>query len=405
MFRSLRSRLALSHALVLTVILVGLGFWLQLLLAGTLDRSATDDLLAQANGQVKSIEESGEVQPPVDSDTPSEASVQLAIYAYPDDRLVGEPTETPWWLRHYPATVTDLSVAGEHVRVITVPARVEGNVVAWVAAGRSLESEDRLLQQVRLLLIVGGAIAVVASLFAGWWLAGRAVRPVERAYRAQAGFAADASHELRTPLAFIRSGVEVLSEGDPELGAEVLADVDYLTGMTQRLLMMARAERGTMSLERTPIDVGAICRSAGRRSEVAHADQLTVSGPAPLTAIGDGVGLEAALDAVLENVHEHGGGTAELVWAAAGDDAVVSVVDHGPGLPADAAEQAFERFFRADPSRARDTGGAGLGLSLARTLIQAQGGRIWLESTPGGGLTARVALPLSRPRGASSTSG
>ena len=315
MFRSLRSRLALSHALVLTVILVGLGFWLQLLLAGTLDRSATDDLLAQANGQVECIEETGEVQPPIDSDTPSEASVQLAIYAAPDDRLVGEPTETPRWLRRYPGTVTDLTVAGEHVRVVTVPVTVDGEVVAWVAAGRSLEAEDRLLHQVRLLLIVGGAIAVVASLFAGWWLAGRAVRPVERAYRAQAGFAADASHELRTPLAFIRSGVEVLSEHDPALGGEVLADVDYLTGLTQRLLMIARAESGTVSLERASIDVGAICRSAARRSEVAHADRLSIAGPEPLTAVGDGVGLEAALDAVLENVHEHGGGTAELVWA------------------------------------------------------------------------------------------
>ena len=397
MFRSLRSRLALSHALVLTVILVALGFWLQLLLAGTLDRSATDDLLAQAIGQAESIRESGELRPAVDSDTPSEASVQLAIYAAPDGRLVGEPTETPLWLQRYPQTVTDLSVAGEHVRVVTVPARFEGQVVAWVAAGRSLEAEDRLLHQVRLLLVVGGAIAVVASLFAGWWLAGRAVRPVERAYRAQAGFAADASHELRTPLAFIRSGVEVLSERDPELGNEVLADVDYLTGLTQRLLMMARAESGTVSLERTTIDVGSICRSAARRSEVAHADRLTISGPDDLTAVGDRVGLEAALDAVLENVHEHGGGTAELTWAADSDEALVWVVDHGPGLPADAVEQAFERFFRADPSRARDTGGAGLGLSLARALIQAQGGRMWLESTSGGGITARVALPLARP--------
>lgn len=396
MFRSLRSRLALSHALVLTVILVALGFWLQLLLAGTLDRSATDDLLAQAYGQVENIEDSGEVAPPVDSDAPSAASVQLAVYVAPDGRLVSEPTETPLWLRRYPQTVTDLSVAGEHVRVVTVPARFEGQVVGWVAAGRSLEAEDRLLHQVRLLLLVGGAIAVVASLFAGWWLAGRAVRPVERAYRAQAGFAADASHELRTPLAFIRSGVEVLSERDPDLGNEVLADVDYLTGLTQRLLMMARAESGAVSLERTQIDVGSVCRSAARRSEVAHADRLTISGPDDLTAVGDRIGLEAALDALLENVHEHGGGTAELTWTTEGDDALISVMDHGPGLPADAVEQAFERFFRADPSRARDTGGAGLGLSLARALIQAQGGRIWLEATPGGGITARVALPLAR---------
>jgi signal transduction histidine kinase len=152
-----------------------------------------------------------------------------------------------------------------------------------------------------------------------------------------------------------------------------------------------------VSLERGPIDVVAICRSAGRRSEVAHADRLTLTGPDDLVALGDRVGLEAALDAVLENVHEHGGGVAELTWTGSGDEAVVSLVDHGPGLPPELADRAFERFFRADPSRARDTGGAGLGLSLARTLVEAQGGRMWVEQTPGGGLTAKIALPIARP--------
>lgn len=397
MFRSLRSRLALSHAVVLAVILLLLGFWLQLLLARTLDRSATDDLLVQAKGQVEHITESGQVRPPIDSDVPSAASVQMAIYSAPDGALVGEPTETPVWLKPYPDPVTDLTLSGEPVRVVTVRVVVDGTTVASVVAGRSLAAEDRLLHQVRLLFLAGGVFAIVASLGAGWWLAGRAVRPVERAYEAQAGFAADASHELRTPLAFIRSGVEVLAERDPELGRDVLADVDYLTGLTQRLLAMARAEGGAVSLERGPIDVGAICRSAARRSEVAHADRLTHAGPADLVALGDRVGLEAALDAVLENVHEHGGGYAELTWAGSGDEAVVSLVDHGPGLPPELADRAFERFFRADPSRARDTGGAGLGLSLARTLVEAQGGRMWVEDTPGGGLTAKIGLPIARP--------
>jgi two-component system OmpR family sensor kinase len=69
------------------------------------------------------------------------------------------------------------------------------------------------------------------------------------------------------------------------------------------------------------------------------------------------------------------------------------VADHGPGLPPELASRAFDRFARADPSRTRSTGGAGLGLSLARALVEAQGGAMWLEDTPGGGLTARIALP------------
>jgi len=393
MFRSLRWRMAASHALVLLVILLVLGGGVLLLLSRSLYRSATNDLRSAAQSQAEAIRESGEVGPPADSDVPSAASVQVAVYQMPGAQLVGEPTEVPTWLKRYPNEVTDLVVAGEPVRVVTVPVAMGGRTVAWIAAGRSLKPEDQLLDRVRLALLIGGALAVVASLAAGWWLAGRAVKPVQRAYEAQAGFAADASHELRTPLTFIRSGVEVLAERDPELGEEVLAEVDYLTGLTQRLLLLARAERGSVTLEVGPVDIAAACRSAARRSETAHGNHLTLTGPAPLTVEGDRVGLEAALDAVLENVRMHGGGVADIRWTANGADATISVVDHGPGMTSEQADRAFERFFRVDPSRARDTGGAGLGLALSRALVEAQGGHMWVEASPGGGLTASITLP------------
>ena len=192
MFRSLRLRVALSHAFVLVVILLALGGIGQFLLARSLNASVTNELTQAASGVVGHIQEAGAPVRPPDSDVPSQAGIQWAVYAAADGSLVGEPRETPAWLIHYPDPVTDLEVKNEHVRVVVLSATVAGRTAAWVAAGRSMLPEDRLLHRVRWLLLVGGAIAVVLSMGAGWWLAGRAVRPVERAYEAQAGFAADA---------------------------------------------------------------------------------------------------------------------------------------------------------------------------------------------------------------------
>ncbi|MEP7059388.1 MAG: HAMP domain-containing sensor histidine kinase [Actinomycetota bacterium] len=394
MFRSLRFRLALSHASVLAVILVLLGFIVQFLLARNLDASATSELLAAARGQVHRLEESGRAAPPPDSDVPSAAGTQIAVFDNAGT-FVGEPAEAPPpWLRRYPTTVTDARAAMEPVRVVTLPALFEGRIVAWVVVGRSTVAEEELLHRVRLLLIIGGSLAVIASLGAGWLLAGRAVRPVERAYEAQAGFAADASHEFRTPLTFIRSGLEVLAEKDPHLGADVLAEVDYLTDLTQRLLLLARTEGAVATSERVPLDVAAVCRSAALRSARTSATLLTVPEGSAIT-LGDPKALEAALDAVLENVAVHGGGAAAMSWATMEDRVTVSVVDHGPGIGVEHVSRAFDRFFRADPSRTRDTGGAGLGLALARTLVRAQGGQMWIEPTTGGGLTVKLSLPAA----------
>lgn len=391
MFRSLRWRVALSHAAVLLVILLALGGLGQFLLARRLDAGVTSELTTAASGTVERIQEAGAPVPPPDADIPSQAGVQLAVFTAPNGTLLGEPQETPTWLTRYPDPVTDLEVAGERVRVVVMPAEVNGQTVAWVAAGRSMLPEDRLLHQVRLLLLAGCAVAVVVSLAAGWWLAGLAVRPVERAYEAQAGFAADASHELRTPLTFVRQGVEVLAEHDPALGDDVLSEVDYLTGLTNRLLDLARAERG-VELTLEPVDVAEVAASAVHRSERAHGNVLAMSGE-PTGAMADPIALEAVFDVVLENVARHGGGAADVGWRRDTTEVTVWVADHGPGMPEDLHGRAFERFFRADPSRTRDTGGAGLGLALARTLLDAQRGQMELEPTPGGGLTVTFSLP------------
>jgi signal transduction histidine kinase len=390
MFRSLRLRIALSHALVLLVILLALGVTLQYVLSRTLDASVTRQLQTSAAGVAENIGEAGKPVPPPDSDVPSDAATQLAVYGE-TGILVGEHAETPRWLRPGDEPVTDLEVSGQRVRVVTTPVSL-GDQTVWVVAGRSMFAEDDLVHRVRMLLLAGSLLAVIASLAAGWWLSGRAVRPVERAYEARAAFAADASHELRTPLTFIRQGVEVLAASDPALGDQVLGEVDYMAGLSKRLLLLARAEGGP-ALDLQPVAVANPIQQAAERSERALGLRLHVDGVDGLTAMADTTALEIALDAVFENVARHGGGAAEVRAHREGGEVVIAVADTGPGLPADLHGRAFDRFFRADPSRARETGGAGLGLALTRAWVEAQHGKVGLSPTPGGGLTVSIGLP------------
>ena len=393
MFHSLRLRLAASFAVISLVILAIFATLVLVLLARGLDHRATDQLEAEAAGQVQWIKEGGSLAPRGDVDVPSATAIQVAVYATGSSEPSQDVGEEPSWLRPYPSPVTDLRVAGEPVRVVTMPVPMNGVQVAEVVVGRSLEPEEVLFDRVRALFLWGSLIVLGGAAGAGWWWAGRAVEPVERAFEAQAGFAADASHELRTPLAFIRAGVETLVESDPALGAEVLGEVDYLTALSQRLLQLARADRAQLSLERLPVDVGAACRRAARRCTAASGTVLSLDGSDDLVARGDRIAVEAALDAALENVTRHGGGEADVRWTAEDGHAVVRIVDHGPGIPPDLHDRAFDRFFRVDPSRTRGTGGAGLGLSLARSLVEAQAGHMWLEPTHGGGVTAAISLP------------
>ncbi|HXJ62214.1 MAG TPA: HAMP domain-containing sensor histidine kinase [Actinomycetota bacterium] len=402
MFHSLRLRMALSHGAVILTILVFLGVLGQALLARQLDRSATTELRLAVAQAADRLTESQSLSNPPDSDLPGSLPIRVGVFG-PGGRPVDGDEPTPEWLHPRGTGILDIRVAGQPVRTITQPVREQGRLIGTVVAARSLVAEASLVHRVRLLLLFGGVMAVAASMLAGWLLAGRALRPVRRAYAAQAAFAADASHELRTPLAFVRQGVEVLAERDDgrPLGRQVVGEVDYLSSLLDRLLQLARADDGRLHLAAEPIDVAAACAASTRRARVARGVVVEAGGTGRPIVRGDATAIEAALDAVLENVALHGGGSADLRWRAEGGVAVIEVADHGPGLAPEHRQQAFRRFFRADPVRAREHGGAGLGLSIARELVLAQGGSIELDDTPGGGLTVRLGVPLDPAAGAS----
>jgi len=386
--------MALSHGGVLLLILVLLGGVGYLLLARSLDRNATAVARAAVAEEADRVAEAGRLVQPPDSDVPSSAEVRVGLFDA-SGQLVGEPGDVPSWLRPRSDPVTTVQVLGEEVRVITAPLSIRGAPAGTVVAGLSLQPTDKLLDRVRLVLLLGGLAAVALSSVAGWVLAGRALRPVRRAYEAQSAFAADASHELRTPLAFVRSGVEVLAPADPALGEEVVAEVDHLAALTDRLLALARSDAGALPVHVRPVEAGELCAAAAERGRRALGVQVDVvgNGPKSLCCSADPVALHAALDAVIENVARYGGGRATLTLGATDGRVSIQVADRGPGLVPGQRERAFERFYRADPARTREDGGAGLGLSLAKSLIEAQHGSIRLGDTPGGGLTVAIELP------------
>lgn len=400
MFRSLRVRLAITNAAALIVILYVLGGTGLAFLSSSLDRHATEEVeqmvrierLRLALTDEESFTSEGARTYVHSHENPTAATILVGVFDM-EGQVLATPDPLPSWLRPYPERIRDVVVVnGDETRFITERAELGDGTPVLIVAARSLERLHQTLDAVRQMLGVGAVLAVALSAFAGWWLSGRSMKPIAASYDAQRTFASDASHELRTPLTFIRAGVEVLAPSNIDLGRQVLDEIDYMAALTDRMLLLARAERRDIALERQPFDLGDICRSAADRSRVAHGSKLDVDGP-DIQALGDPVVTEMILDVLLENVARYAGGAASIRWSGNGDGIDVVVADRGRGLPEDSHERVFDRFTRIESSRDRDAGGAGLGLPIARSLAMAQGGNLRLSTTEGGGLTATLELP------------
>jgi two-component system OmpR family sensor kinase len=232
---------------------------------------------------------------------------------------------------------------------------------------------------------------------------------IESAFNARAAsearlrrFIADASHELRTPLAAVRAYSELFNRGASTRPDDLARSMQGIERESQRmgvlvddLLLLARLDEGR-PLECEPVRLDEIAREAVETARTVDPTRRLELDVEPATVLGDHDRLRQVLDNLLANVRAHTPPDTSARVSVRHEDAnaVLEVHDDGPGLSQDDLERVFERFYRADSSRARTSGGTGLGLSIVTAVVEALGGSVAVESK--GGTTFRITLPLQR---------
>jgi two-component system OmpR family sensor kinase len=218
-------------------------------------------------------------------------------------------------------------------------------------------------------------------------------------------FVADAGHELRTPLTAIRGFAQFSRQSERDT-AELTAVIGRIDGVAGRmsvlvddLLLLARLDQ-PRPLERKVVDLFDLVADVVTETRVLAQDRelaLEVRADAAYHVTGDPARLRQVIGNLLTNAVKHtpAGTPVTVVLSATGDSAVVEVADEGPGLSVEQAARVFERFYRADPARSRESGGSGLGLAIVAALVAVHGGTVSLRTAPGAGCTFRLELPLA----------
>jgi two-component system phosphate regulon sensor histidine kinase PhoR len=219
-------------------------------------------------------------------------------------------------------------------------------------------------------------------------------------------FVANVSHELRTPLSLIKGFVETLLEGakeEPEICARYLQTIqrhtDRLASLIEDLLSISQLESGRVVLKLERLSMRAVAARIIDALQLKAAErQIRVRNDVPeaLILTADAQRLEQVLFNLVENAIKYGrvGGEVRIGGCAQPSDRVeVWVRDDGPGIPTEAQARIFERFYRVDRARSRESGGTGLGLAIVKHIVLAHGGNVWLESKPAQGASFHFTLP------------
>lgn len=276
----------------------------------------------------------------------------------------------------------------------------------YLIVGRSVSDLERALHTLRDLIIGLGLISLLGTTLGGFFLAERALQPARLAFRRQQAFVADASHELGTPLTLLRSNAEVIlrrrnhfAADDAELLDNIVSETEYMTKITDRMLSLAKLDSGRLILEHEVVDLSdAVERVARRVKNLAAEKNITVE---VTELVPDGLVLadeqliEQSILILADNAIKYTPAGGRLVLGCQSDEStvVVSLADNGIGIPTEQIPHLGQRFFRVDKIRARSTGGAGLGLSLAFSIVDMHQGKLVFQSALNIGTTATIILP------------
>jgi len=253
-------------------------------------------------------------------------------------------------------------------------------------------------------------VIILLSIGAGLFLASRALQPARIAYTRQRDFIADASHELRTPLTMLRSTVEFVLRGREHLTADDVAlledtveETTHLTQLANNMLDLARLDSETFHIEEDVVDLGEIAVEVTRWSQALAKERgitITATVAQPALVLGDASLLLQSLLVLVDNAIKYNrpSGTVSVTVSRDGDNVVVEVVDTGIGVAAVDLNRLGERFYRVDKARSRESGGAGLGLSIVRSIIARHNGTFDITSEQGSGTQATIHLGIVSER-------
>jgi signal transduction histidine kinase len=340
-----------------------------------------------------------------------------------------------------------LNTPEQRWRLYVLPLQPDDAALGYVEAVAPLGRLDHSMQRLQLILLGVGFFGLMAALIGSWALADRALHPIahmiatahriafhrdftervalpperdelsqlaetfnemlsslEEAYRAQQRFVADASHELRAPLTAIQGNLELLSQHADMPPAEREAalveaqrEAGRLTRLVADLLALARADAG-MTIALRPVELDTIILDALHSARpLSRGQKLILATFEPVQVLGNEDRLKQLLLILLDNAFKYSppDGRVTVDLRRNGTTVEVKIQDTGEGIPRDALPRLFERFYRADPARSRDPGGTGLGLPIAKWIVDQHGGSIALFSQPGQGTAVSITLPVA----------
>lgn len=290
------------------------------------------------------------------------------------------------------------------------PISYEGNVIGAVYVGRDVTAYSRVLVRIVMILILVDLLFILLAALLGHLLAGRVITPIEESIEKQKRFVADASHELRAPLTVLLTSIEAIEmDEENKLSAfskEVITDVKEefyrIKRLITQLLALARADADNATLTRESFSFDLIAtpvlqvlRTPAEYKKI----DISLIMPEPIEITGDMERIHQLLYILVDNGIKYtpfgGVVTVKVDKTSAGGVkyARIIVEDNGPGISPEFQERIFERFFRLDKARSRNIDGSGLGLSIAKWIVDAHRGKIYVKSTLGKGSQFVVLIP------------
>ena len=302
---------------------------------------------------------------------------------------------------------TKATASDKWLRQVTFAVLHKNFLIGYLQVATPLTPLREKLAKTRLFLALGVPVTLGLIGLTGWFLGGLAMQPIRRAYEQLQRFTADASHELRAPLAAVLSNAQVGLMSPVSDGAQQRQRLENIVEITKsmsalisNLLLLARHE-GTLAPEGLKIiDLISLLQPlVDEYSAQATAQSLsfmTDLQKPPVSIIADPDLLQQALRNLLNNAFKYtpSGGNVQLRLFTQSRRVIIQVKDDGIGIPDASVPHIFERFYRVDTVRSRQTGGFGLGLSIAQQIIQAHGGQITVKSVVGQGTAFQIELPI-----------